>query len=67
VDEKKQRKKTLYRVRWQGEGPEGDKWLPAEELTDCEALDTWAARKATTDSISYVNSNVPAGSFPTGF
>jgi hypothetical protein len=67
VDERKRAKKTLYRVRWQGEGPEGDIWLPAEELTDCEALDKWISRKAA-DFISYVTSHVPAGSFcPTGF
>ena len=67
VDERKRAKKTLYRVRWQGEGPEGDIWLPADELTDCEALDKWILRKAS-NFISYVNSHVPAGSFsPTGF
>jgi hypothetical protein len=32
-----------YLVRWQGEGPEGDVWLPRRELEDCEALDTWLA------------------------
>ena len=29
---------------WQGEGPEGNKWLPAWELEDCEALDVWLAQ-----------------------
>lgn len=68
VDERVRRKKTLYRVQWQGEGPKGDKWLPAKELADCEALDVWIARKATVGLISYVNSTVLAGSFcPTGF
>ena len=67
VDKRKRVKKTLYRVRWQGEGPEGDIWLPADELTDCEALDKWLSRRAT-NFISYVNSLVPSGSFsPTGF
>lgn len=32
-----------YLVRWKGEGPEGDVWLPRSELEDCEALDTWLA------------------------
>lgn len=32
-----------YLVRWQGEGPEGDVWLPRHELDNCEALDTWLA------------------------
>jgi len=41
--------------------------MPAEELSDCEALDVWMNRKTTTPSISYVKSSVPAGSFPTGF
>jgi hypothetical protein len=27
------------------EGPEGDLWLAASELEDCEALDTWQAWK----------------------
>ena len=67
VDKKKRVKKTLYRVRWQGEGPEGDIWLPAEELTDCEALDTWMNRNTTGFFSSSVSSIVPAGSFPTGF
>jgi Chromo (CHRromatin Organisation MOdifier) domain len=68
VDERVRQKKTLYRVRWQGEGPEGDKWLPADELTDCEALDTWLAQKSTKTLLSYITSLELAGSFsPTGF
>ena len=68
IDERKCRKKLFYRVRWQGEGPEGDKWLPEDKLADCEALDVWTSRKATNNLISYVTSPVPAGSFyPTGF
>ena len=46
VDERKCAKQIQYRVRWQGEGPEGDKWLPASEVKDCEALDIWLARKS---------------------
>jgi hypothetical protein len=70
VDQRKKGKKTLYHVRWQGEGPEGDKWLPEEELADCEALDLWTTRKAVTGLhfISNVPSPMPAGSFcHTGF
>jgi hypothetical protein len=70
VDQRKKGKKILYRVRWQGEGPEGDKWLPEEELADCEALETWTTKKGAgrIHFISFVNSPVPAGSFsPTGF
>ena len=67
MDERKRGKKTLYKVRWQGEGPEGDLWLPAEELSECEALDLWISRK-TSNFISTVLSFVPGGSFcPTGF
>ena len=40
-----------YLVRWQGEGPEGDEWLPGRELNECEALDNWLA-KHPTDGIS---------------
>jgi len=32
-----------FLVRWQGEGPEGDIWLPRSELNECEALDVWLA------------------------
>jgi hypothetical protein len=46
VDERRQRKGTQYLVRWQGEGPEGDIWLAASELDECEALDNWIRRKA---------------------
>ena len=67
VDEKKCGK-TLYQVCWQGEGPEGDLWLPAKELSDCKALDIWITKKSTFSTISYVCSTGPAGSFsPTGF
>jgi chromodomain-containing protein len=66
VDERERGKQTLYRVRWQGKGPEGDKWLPASELSDCEALDSWLSQHAAGPST--VASLIPAGSFfPTGF
>ena len=45
VDERRRHNKTQYKVRWQGEGPEGDIWLPASELEDCEALDAWQNRR----------------------
>jgi hypothetical protein len=76
VDQRKRGKKTLYRVCWQGEGPEGDEWVHEDELADCEALDIWTSRNAPAGKkasarknfISYVTSPVPAGSFcPTGF
>ena len=65
---KKRGKKTLYRVRWQGEKPEGDLWLPTKELSDCKALDIWITKKSTFSTVSYVRSTGPASSFsPTGF
>ena len=70
VDQRKKGKKILYHIRWQGEGPEGDKWLPEDELADCEALDLWLTRKAVggIHFFSTVASPVPAGGFcPTGF
>ena len=30
-----------FLVRWTGYGPEHDRWLPAKELEDCDALDHW--------------------------
>ena len=36
-----------YLVRWQGEGPEGDEWLPGRELNNCEALNNWLAKHPT--------------------
>jgi hypothetical protein len=46
VDERRRRKGTQYLVRWRGEGPEGDIWLAASELDECEALDNWIRRKS---------------------
>jgi hypothetical protein len=46
VDERRRRNARQYLVRWRGEGPEGDLWLAAGELEDCEALDAWQAWKA---------------------
>ena len=41
VDQRHRGQGLQYQVRWQGEGLEGNKWLPARELEDCEALDKW--------------------------
>lgn len=46
VDERRRGKGRQYLVRWRGEGPEGDIWLPASKLEDCEALDQWQTRRA---------------------
>jgi chromodomain-containing protein len=52
LDEKKPRGrgKVQYLVRWAGQGPEYDLWLPQNELEDCEALDIWLASKAPSTS-----------------
>lgn len=43
VDERKRGRGFQYLVCWQGWGPEDDRWLPARELADSEALDVWLA------------------------
>ena len=58
-----QGKKKLYQVHWQGKGPEGDLWLPAEELIDCEVLDLWLSQKKSKPGVSYVHLYGPASSF----
>jgi hypothetical protein len=45
VDKQRRHNKIQYKVRWQGEGPGGDIWLPASELEDCEALNAWQNRR----------------------
>ena len=34
-----------YLVRWVGQGPADNIWLPQKELEDCEALDKWLTNK----------------------
>jgi hypothetical protein len=50
LDERKARGRgqTRYLVRWVGQGPEDDLWLPQKEIENCEALDVWIAAKAAT-------------------
>jgi hypothetical protein len=47
IDEKKLRGRGgwQYLVRWIGQGPENDTWLPQKELEECEALDIWISSK----------------------
>jgi hypothetical protein len=49
LDERKGRGRggNRFLVRWVGQGPEYDLWIPQKELEDCEALDIWLAAKAT--------------------
>ena len=46
VDERRHGGRKQYLVRWRGEGPEGDLWLNAEDLEECEVLDAWQARRS---------------------
>ena len=71
LDEKKSRGRggTKFLVRWVGQGPEYDLWIPQKELEDCEALDVWLASKATSSRPSktgavglFVNTFDPTGS-----
>ena len=45
VDGRRRGQGKHYLVLWRGEGPEGDIWLDAGELEDCEALDVWLAQR----------------------
>jgi hypothetical protein len=74
VDQRRRGRGHQYLVRWRGEGPEGDKWIAAKELEDCEALDTWLQRRdqvASTIPANGSRTSLPlhdllhaAGSFP---
>ena len=50
LDERKSRGRgqPQYLVRWVGQGPEYDLWLPRRELEDCEALEIWLSSKSAT-------------------
>jgi hypothetical protein len=58
LDEKKGRGRgnRKYLVRWVGQGPEYDLWLPQKEIDDCEALDVWLQNKSS-NSISSVGTS----------
>ena len=47
LDERKTRGhgQTEYLIRWVGQGPEYDLWLPKKEVKNCEALNIWLATK----------------------
>ena len=49
IDEKKLHghRGIKYLVRWAGQGPENNLWLPQKELEDNTALDTWLALQPT--------------------
>ena len=47
VDEKKVGRGKRYLVQWLGFGADKDKWLPRQDLEDCEALDSWELQKET--------------------
>jgi hypothetical protein len=60
VDKRRQGKRRQYLVRWCGEGPEGDEWLPASEVEDCEALDFWEARASNKPPPEKLMITIPA-------
>jgi hypothetical protein len=60
VDERRQGKRRQYLVRWRGKGPEGDEWLPASEVEDCEALDFWEARASNKPPPEKLMITIPA-------
>jgi len=41
IDSRRRGRGWQFLVRWLGYGPQHDLWLPANELSDCEALDNW--------------------------
>jgi Chromo (CHRromatin Organisation MOdifier) domain len=43
---------TRYLVRWVGQGPEYDLWLPHKELENCEVLDIWLTQKNSRSNAS---------------
>jgi Chromo (CHRromatin Organisation MOdifier) domain len=58
LDERKVRGRggTQYLVRWVGQGPEYDLWLPRKEIENCEALDIWLSTKSATLKHSKISS-----------
>ena len=49
VDERKWGRGYQYLVRWVGEGPETEVWLPRTELENCEVLDVWLKERKKHD------------------
>lgn len=45
IGERKRGRDYQYLVRWDGEGPENNLWLPRSELKDCEVFNKWLASK----------------------
>lgn len=41
IDARRRGRGWQFLVRWTGYGAEEDRWLPFQELRDCEALDRW--------------------------
>ena len=71
VDQHQQGCGIQYCVLWRGEGPEGDKWLPAKGLENCKALDKWLEHQAQAPPVVmlcyfYDTFSLPPVAFPTG-
>ena len=43
IDEQTWGRGCQFLMQWHGWGPEEDRWLPSQELTDTVALDNWLA------------------------
>ena len=50
-----------YLVRWVGQGPEHDLWLPRKAIEDCKALDIWLTSKQDTSSWNKKTKNGAVG------
>ena len=58
IDERKSRGQgqKRYLVRWRGQGPEYDLWLPQKEIENCEAFDIWVNAKFSSSKSKSSNS-----------
>ena len=74
IDQRRSGRGLQYQVWWQGEGLEGDKWLPARELKDCKALDKWQNHQGVIAATMHQSRSfhihtplpLPPVAFPTG-
>lgn len=54
IDEKREGRRTLYFIKWEGYPMEESTWEPLENIKHCtELLDDWAFRKAKKLSLAF--------------